>query len=63
MQKQKEVLLAALDELSPRQREIIYLRFYQNLSYEEIADIMDLNYQTSRNLLYKAIRSLRGLIP
>lgn len=63
VQKQREELLKALDELSPRQREIIYLRFYQNLSYEEIAEIMDLNYQTSRNLLFKAIRSLRGILP
>ena len=56
----KQRLVQALDELSPRQREIVYLRYYQNLSYEEIAEVMELNYQTSRNLLYKAIRTLRG---
>ncbi len=55
----RQHLIQSVDSLSHRQREIIYLRFYQNLSYDEIAQVMDLNYQTSRNLLHKAIRSLR----
>jgi RNA polymerase sigma-70 factor (ECF subfamily) len=59
--RQRQQLVSALDQLSPRQREIVYLRFYQNLSYEEIAEIMELNYQTSRNLLYKAIKALRKI--
>ncbi|MCG8320371.1 MAG: sigma-70 family RNA polymerase sigma factor [Cytophagales bacterium] len=46
-------------QLAPREKEIIHLRFYQDLSFEKIADIMNLNYQTSRNLLARAIKKIR----
>jgi RNA polymerase sigma factor (sigma-70 family) len=45
--------------LSQRQREIIFLRFYEELDLTEIGEIMGLNYQATRNLLYKAIKNLR----
>ncbi len=50
-----------LSQLSNRQREIIYLRFYQDLGYEEISQVMKINYQASRNLLSQAIKILRQL--
>ncbi|HEY0679445.1 MAG TPA: sigma-70 family RNA polymerase sigma factor [Chitinophagaceae bacterium] len=50
----------SLQELSHRQREIIYLKFYQNLSYEEVSEIMNINYQAARNLLYHAIKALKS---
>jgi RNA polymerase sigma factor (sigma-70 family) len=50
-----------LEQLSNRQREIIYLRFYQDLNYEEISQVMNINYQASRNLLSQAIKMLRQL--
>ena len=55
-------VLNALDQLSNRQKEIIYLKYFQNLSYEEISEIMNINYQVARNLLYQAIKSLRTLL-
>lgn len=45
--------------LSARQQEIIYLRFYEGLSYEEAADIMNLNIASTYKLLYKAIGKLQ----
>src|SRR5579871_1752414 len=36
-------VLSALDRLSNRQKEIVYLKYFQNLSYEEISDIMNIN--------------------
>jgi RNA polymerase sigma-70 factor (ECF subfamily) len=56
----KQKVLKALDRLSNRQKEIVYLKYYQNLSYEEVSEIMNINYQVARNLLYQAIRSLRA---
>lgn len=47
-------------QLAPREKEIIHLRFYHDLSFERIADIMNLNYQTSRNLLSRAIKKIRS---
>jgi RNA polymerase sigma factor (sigma-70 family) len=48
--------------LSPRQREIIYLRFYQNLSYTEIAKLLKLDQKYTYNLASKAFQVLRGII-
>jgi RNA polymerase sigma factor (sigma-70 family) len=55
-------VLVALGRLSNRQKEIIYLKYYQNLSYEEVSEIMNINYQVARNLLYQAIKSLKSLL-
>jgi len=41
-------VLNALDRLSNRQKEIVYLKYFQNLSYEEISDVMNINYQVAR---------------
>ena len=49
----------AMGRLSPRQQEIVYLRFFQGLSYEEISDIMRINYQVARNLLSQSLKALR----
>lgn len=48
-----------LNQLPKRQKEIIYLRFYQNLEIQEIVQIMEINPQSAYNLLHKAISSLR----
>jgi RNA polymerase sigma factor (sigma-70 family) len=48
-----------IQTLPSRQQEIIYLRFYEGLDYEEIADIMALNKTSAYKLLYKAIGRLQ----
>lgn len=52
----------AIQTLPARQQEIVYLRFYEGLSYEEIADIMGLNINSAYKLLYKAIAKLQEKI-
>lgn len=52
-----------LSRLSERQREAIYLRFYQNLSRNEIAEVMNISEQSVSNILQKALHSLRKLWP
>jgi len=52
----------AMQELSSRQQEIIYLKFSQNMGYEEISEIMDINYQAARNLVYQSIKVLKKII-
>lgn len=49
----------ALEELSDRQREIIYLKYFNNLDYEEIAGILNLNYQSIVNSIHRSIKKLR----
>ncbi|RRB04669.1 RNA polymerase sigma factor [Larkinella rosea] len=48
-----------ISHLPERQKELIYLRFYQNLSFEQIADVMHLGRQSVYNLLQKSLISLR----
>lgn len=48
-----------LDKLTKRQREAIFLRFTQDLSYEEIANIMAINYRSVVNLIHEAIKTIR----
>ena len=61
-EEKKRRVLRALSQLSNRQKEIVYLKYYQNLSYEEVSEIMNINYQVARNLLYQAIKSLKTLL-
>lgn len=49
----------ALQYLTDRQREIIHLKYNQNLSYEEIGEILGIAYQSVRNLTHRAISELR----
>ncbi len=56
---QKQKITTLLNDLSPRQREILYLKFYDNLSYQEIAEVLDINYQSVVNHAHKAILKLR----
>ncbi len=56
-------LQKALNELPENYREIIYLFYYENLSYEEIRVVQGFtNIKSARNLLYKAVNTLRKLI-
>jgi RNA polymerase sigma factor (sigma-70 family) len=52
-------VIEALRQLPNRQREIIYLKLFQGLNYEELTEVMQINYQATRNLFYEAIKSLR----
>lgn len=55
----KERVKQALEELSDRQREIIYLKYFNNLDYDEIAEMLDLNYQSIVNSIHRSIKKLR----
>lgn len=55
----RELLLEALNSLSWRQREAIYLRYYNGLNTKEIAEIMGMANQTVLNTLYQALKKIR----
>ena len=48
-----------IQALPARQQEIIYLRFYEGLSYDEIADVMSISVNSAYKLLYKALERLQ----
>ena len=49
-------------QLTPRQREVVFLRFYHELPLSEIANVLNMNIQSARNLLFRALSKLRKLI-
>ncbi|KAA0991873.1 RNA polymerase sigma factor [Dyadobacter aurulentus] len=49
----------ALEELPRRQKEAIFLKYYEGMDNEQIADLMQVNRQSVANLLFKAINSLK----
>ncbi|MEO9803850.1 MAG: sigma-70 family RNA polymerase sigma factor [Reichenbachiella sp.] len=56
---QKQRLEKACNELPVKQREAILLKFYEGLSYEEIAQVMDMTKNKSaRALVYRGLQSL-----
>jgi len=59
----REKLNRAIEQLSPRKKEIIYYFFYEGLTYDQIQEIMGLeNVKTTRNLMYKALNFLRDYL-
>lgn len=48
-----------LKNLTDRQREIIYLRYEQNLDYETISQVMHITESSCRKLIHKIISKLR----
>lgn len=52
-------LRSAMAQLSEREREVIHLKYFQQYKNEEISELLSINYQSVRNLLYRAIQNLR----
>lgn len=55
----REKVESVLDRLTDRQREVIFLRYIQEYSYEEVAAIMQISVEACRNLQSKAVTRLR----
>ncbi len=52
-------LNSLINRLPERQKEAIYLKFYQNLSHEEIAEVLGIRYQSVSNLIQRALEQIR----
>ena len=59
---EKQLLLKRLfKELNEHQREALYHRFVEGLSCEEVAELMNINYQSAKNLIHRAIKKLKSV--
>ncbi len=52
----------AFDELSKRQKEAIYLKYYAGLDYSEIEEVMKINYQSARNLVSGGLKKMKSTL-
>jgi RNA polymerase sigma factor (sigma-70 family) len=61
-QQLSSIINNALSKLTNRQREIIYYRFYEGLSFQEIADLMNLQTRATYKLTARALGTLKDLL-
>jgi RNA polymerase sigma factor (sigma-70 family) len=52
----------AISLLPKRQREAVQLRYFHDMSNEQVAMIMGVNYQSACKFIYTALKSLRGIM-
>jgi len=52
-------LMDFINELPSRQKELLYLKFYEGLSYEEIVQQTGLTHRTIYNKIHEALKKLR----
>ena len=55
-------LLRLLDRLTPNQREVIRLKFQNDLSYQEIADLTQLSVTNVGFILHTGLKKLREIV-
>lgn len=56
---QKNKLNRAFGQLTSRQKQVVRLRFFEGLTYEQIAAKLSMNYQSVNNLAFRAMINLR----
>lgn len=54
-------LKAAMGQLSNRQREVLYMKYYSQMSNEEISDALEINNQSVRNLVHRSLEQLKKM--
>ncbi len=59
LQEERKRLKKAMESLTSRQRQIIEMKYFDGLDYEEIATVTDLKNKSIRNIIHEAMKSLR----
>ena len=54
-----ESVIKALNQIPPKQKEAVYLRFNESLEYSEIAEIMGISVESVRKQVYRALKTVR----
>jgi RNA polymerase sigma factor (sigma-70 family) len=57
----KQKVNQLLDALTPRQKEVIYYRYVEEMDLDEICKLMDMNYQSVQNLIQRSIKHIKQL--
>ena len=55
-------LLRAIDTLSEKEKAVVMLKYFEELTLEEIAEILDENVNTVKSRLYRSLKKLRGVL-
>ena len=58
----KVQMTQAIQALTPRQREAIFLMFYEGLSYNEVADVLQITTKATYKIMARALAQLKNII-
>jgi RNA polymerase sigma-70 factor, ECF subfamily len=61
-EEKRQVIQSALQQLTSEHREVLVLREYQDLSYNEIAEILDLRLEAVKSRIFRARLELKNLL-
>lgn len=61
-QLERQWMIDALDQLSPDYRAVLYLRFYQDLQYAEIALTLEVPVNTVKTWVSRGLKQLEGIL-
>ena len=59
---QREEIVAAMEHLTPAQREVVTLRFFGELTSKEVADVVKRSHGAVRELQSSAMKTLRKML-
>lgn len=62
LEKKRKLMRLIDKELSARQKQAIFLRYIDQLSYNDIANIMDINVQSAKNLIQISLKKIRSSV-
>lgn len=57
-----ETIIKSLDKLKEQEKEVIVLRYIQGLEIDEIAQIINKNYNATKVMIHRAIKKLQELV-
>lgn len=60
LQLQIDLVKKSIAQLSKRQKEIIYLRYYQNMNYDQIAIVMNISRASVATLHYRTLQKMKN---
>jgi RNA polymerase sigma factor (sigma-70 family) len=62
LSQREKAVKKALAELSPKQREILYYKFTCNFDYDQICEIMKLQYDSARKQVSRALKAMKEIL-
>ncbi len=57
-----EMVIKSLSKLNPRYQEVLRLKFYEEFTWPEVAELLNINEQSARNVVQRAINQLKKII-
>ncbi len=57
-----EILLEALNEISPEQKEVVIMKEYEGLKFSEIAEVLEISENTAKSRMYYGLSALKQIM-